>query len=300
MGKTVGVRVPPFAPTPSRPFSLPASATSSGRPPPSAGCESVRPCGSARPGRPALRFANCAMSGSWVTRTIVSPSSFSSWRISRISTDVRLSRLPVGSSASRIGGPVHEGARDGHALLLPAGHLRREVLAPGRTARPGRALRQRASGARRSRSSRRASEARRSRARSCAGQEVEALEHEADLLVADQCQSPLVEPGDVDAVEQVPTELGPVEAAEDVHERRLAAPARAHDGHELAALDRDADPAERVHARFTQVVVLVDVLDADEQAGRRGPLASEFRPGSGDLRHHGTDDELVAFAAACR
>src|SRR5437016_5029102 len=50
------------------------------------------------------RLANCAMSDSCVTSTIVSPSSFSFWKTSMISTDVLLSRFPVGSSASKIDG----------------------------------------------------------------------------------------------------------------------------------------------------------------------------------------------------
>ena len=38
-----------------------------------------------------------------------------------------------------------------------------------------------------------------------------------------------------------------LEAAGDRQERALAGAARAHDGHELAALDREVDLAERVH-----------------------------------------------------
>src|SRR2546425_804907 len=46
------------------------------------------------------------MSGSWVTRTIVIPARFSSWRSARISMLVCVSRFPVGSSA-RITGDRH-------------------------------------------------------------------------------------------------------------------------------------------------------------------------------------------------
>src|SRR6266568_4478424 len=48
------------------------------------------------------RLANCAMSDSCVTSTIVRPSSFSFWKTSMISTAVVLSRFPAGSSASKI------------------------------------------------------------------------------------------------------------------------------------------------------------------------------------------------------
>ena len=45
------------------------------------------------------------MSGSWVTRTMVIPrSSFSRWKIPRISSLVEESRFPVGSSARIIAG----------------------------------------------------------------------------------------------------------------------------------------------------------------------------------------------------
>ena len=45
-----------------------------------------------------------------------------------ISSPIWLSRLPVGSSASRMRGPADDGAGDGDALLLAAGELRREVV----------------------------------------------------------------------------------------------------------------------------------------------------------------------------
>src|ERR1700691_5681 len=52
-----------------------------------------------------MREPYAATSGSWVIRTMVMPRvSFNDWKISITSTLVRLSRLPVGSSASRIEG----------------------------------------------------------------------------------------------------------------------------------------------------------------------------------------------------
>nr|WP_276603003.1 hypothetical protein [Nannocystis pusilla] len=45
------------------------------------------------------RLVNSAMSGSWVTRTMVMPERPSSWNSAMISMLVRESRLPVGSSA---------------------------------------------------------------------------------------------------------------------------------------------------------------------------------------------------------
>jgi hypothetical protein len=62
------------------------------------------------------------MSSSWVTMTTVMPWSFRVWKMPMISMLVRESRLPW---VRRRGGPgfVHQGARDGDALLLAAGEL---------------------------------------------------------------------------------------------------------------------------------------------------------------------------------
>ena len=52
-----------------------------------------------------------------------------------------------------------------------------------------------------------------------AGQEVEVLEDEADVLVADDGQFIVAEVGDFLAAELVRARRGPVQAAQDVHER---------------------------------------------------------------------------------
>ncbi len=58
-----------------------------------------------RPSRmTSARDAKAAMSGSWVTSTMVMPSRLSCWNSAMISRLVRVSRLPVGSSASRMRG----------------------------------------------------------------------------------------------------------------------------------------------------------------------------------------------------
>ena len=70
-----------------------------------------------------------------------------------------------------------------------------------------------------------------------ARQQVEALEDEADLRVAEIASSSFDMPRDVLAVEEVVPARRPIEAAEDVHERRLAGARRARHRHELAGLD---------------------------------------------------------------
>ena len=54
-----------------------------------------------------MRLVWAAMSGSWVTKITVMPCSLlSRWKIAMISSLDRVSRLPVGSSARMMDGPV--------------------------------------------------------------------------------------------------------------------------------------------------------------------------------------------------
>ena len=146
-------------------------------------------------------------------------------------------------------GIVDQRARDRDALLLAAGELagrvalavaeseqvqrRARPLGPRRGAgRPGGGVEQRQRDV-----------LERARAR----EQVEALEDEADALAAEARAIRLVEPGDVDALEEVAAAGRPVEAAEDRHQRRLARARGAHDGDELARFDGEADAAQRVH-----------------------------------------------------
>ena len=69
------------------------------------------------------RWAYSAMSGSWVTTTMVLPLAWRSSKRAMISSPVLESRFPVGSSARMMEGLVDEGAGDGDALTLAAGEL---------------------------------------------------------------------------------------------------------------------------------------------------------------------------------
>ena len=75
-------------------------------------------------------------------------------------------------------------------------------------------------------------------------QQVELLEHEADVAVADLGQPVLVEVGDVLTGEEQLSRRRDVEAADDVHQRRLARARRADDGDELAFVDAQVDAAQ--------------------------------------------------------
>src|SRR5262249_15237577 len=100
-----------------------------------------------------------------------------------------------------------------------------------------------------------------------AWQEVEPLEDEADEPVAHD-RAPVVGPiADVEAAERVRAARGAIETAEDVHERRLAAARRPHDGHDLAVLDLEIDVAQRAHDPGARDVVLGDAAELDERLG---------------------------------
>src|SRR5207245_1499068 len=77
-----------------------------------------------------------------------------------------------------------------------------------------------------------------------AGEQVEGLEDESDLAVADRGQVVVPDPADVDAVEVIRALCRLVEAADDMHERALARARRADDRDELTAPDREIDAPE--------------------------------------------------------
>src|SRR5438105_1976035 len=213
------------------------------------------------------------MSGSWVTSTMVRPSRFSRWSSARISTLVRVSRLPVGSSARMTAGSLTSArAMATRCCWPPDSWLGWWCSRSARPTAPSRA-RPRATLARRDS----AVEERQldvlERARP--GEQVEHLEHEADLRVAHVGQLVAREARDVLAVEPVAAGRRAIEAAEQVHEGGLAGARRAHDGHEFAGLDRHGDAAQRVHRVRAEMVVLAEVLGRDDRHGAqslsRGP-----------------------------
>ena len=75
--------------------------------------------------------------------------------------------------------------------------------------------------------------------------QVVGLEHEAERSPAQGGQLVRAQPTDVPAPEPVHPRGGPIQAAEDVHERRLAGPRGAHDGDELAAFDAQRHVRQR-------------------------------------------------------
>jgi hypothetical protein len=88
------------------------------------------------------------------------------------------------------------------------------------------------------------------------GQQLEALEDEADDPVADRGQLVPGQPGHVPPVEPQRPRGRPVQPAQQPEQGRLARPARPHDGHRVAPLDHQVDPVQGPHLDPVQAVHL--------------------------------------------
>src|SRR5690606_20198628 len=62
-----------------------------------------------------------------------------------------------------------------------------------------------------------------------------------------------------------------VEAAEQVHQRRLAAARRTHDRDVLARVDLQVDPAQRVHGDVARLIDARQAARADDRPAQRRP-----------------------------
>ncbi len=174
----------------------------------------------------------------------------------------------MGSSANRTAGPGDEGAGHGDALLLAAGELGRTVRqavlqadglddgAPPGLVRPAAGQRERQDDVLVGRQR---------------GQQVEALEDEADLVAAQLREPLLLEARDLGPVDPDLAAAGLVEAGEDVHEGALAGAGRPHDGREPALRDVDVDAAQGAHGGVALAVGACEVARLDDGAARGRP-----------------------------
>ena len=137
----------------------------------------------------------------------------------------------------------HHGTGDGHALLLTAGKLLREVIgtmADGHTLHNLRDLGLALAGADIQIAQRQLNVL----IHIEFVDQVEALEHKADVALAELGALLLLQAADFGAEEFIGTAGGIVQQAEDVQQRGLAAAGRAHDGDELAVLDFEGNAVE--------------------------------------------------------
>ncbi len=103
-------------------------------------------------------------------------------------------------------------------------------------------------------------------------EQIEELEDEADMPPAELRQIVVAEVRDLGAVDRYGARCGPIEAGEDVHERRLARARGAHDGGELALRNVERDAAQRVDGRVALAVAAGDVMCGDDRVRRRRSL----------------------------
>ena len=97
-----------------------------------------------------------------------------------------------------------------------------------------------------------------------AGQQVEALEDEAERAVPRVRELAPRELRDVLPFEQVAPRRRAIEAADEVHEGALPRARRPHDGDEVSRLDRERHAAQRVHLDVAHDVGAGDVFELDE------------------------------------
>lgn len=203
------------------------------------------------------RPARAATAGSCVMSTTVRPCALSAHNRSITSRLARESRLPVGSSASSTGGSAAS-ARDGHALLLPAG----ELAGPMAHARVQSYARERRSCALPAFASAYACDAQRQLdvfQRRQPRQQVKPLKDEPDLAPAHLCELILPQRLHAAPVQAIRPRAGPVQAAHDVHQRRLARSGRPDDRHEFAPPHIEVHVRQRCDLRVAHPVDLAHV-----------------------------------------
>src|ERR1019366_9399161 len=104
-------------------------------------------------------------------------------------------------------------------------------------------------------------------------QQVECLEYEADLAVADARQVVILHSRYFVPVEPVPPGARRIETAQHVHDGGLARSRRAHDGNVFVAADLEIHTAQRPNLFGSHHVVAGDPLQLDDHV-RHGFLTS--------------------------
>ena len=120
-----------------------------------------------------------------------------------------------------------------------------------------------------------------------AGQQIEGLEDEADLLVADLGQVIIGHGGRQLAVQFIGAMGRRVQAADDVHHGGFAGSRRTHDGHVLPSSDLHGDAIQGPDFHIAHLIELGDVGESDQRRlghgflnGPRGVVSSSqmWRP----------------------
>mgnify|MGYP000559155515 CR=1 FL=1 len=183
-----------------------------------------------------------AISGLWVTKMMVRPSACSFWNSTRISKEVRVSRLPVASSARITAGLF---TKRGRWLRVASDRRTSDwtYVPVGRPAPRLAGLRWHVSAFRKPRRRSYTSAVAPHFPRQCFGQQVVTLEYEADFTVAQYGALRLAHGAYGDTVQQVFAAGGRVQAAE-YSASRLSGARCTHDGDKLAFTDGERDAAQ--------------------------------------------------------
>ena len=96
-------------------------------------------------------------------------------------------------------------------------------------------------------------------------EKVEVLKDKADLAVSYLRQLVTLHVLDRNAVEEILSGAGAVEASEDIHKGRRPRPRWAHDRNKGALLDRCRDIGKRIHNDLSQAVGLAQMAHIDEK-----------------------------------
>ena len=195
-------------------------------------------------------------------------------------------RLAVQCAGGLVGqqdvGVVDEGAGDGHALHLAARHLGGALV----ELVPEAHLPQRLGGTAAALSARHARDGQGQfdvGEDGLVGDEVIALEHEADGMVAVGVPVPVGVAAGGDAVDDELAAVVAVEAADDVEQRGLARAAGAEDGDKFAVAQVEADPVERCLCQIAGGVFLFDIDKLKHwpafPAAERGSVCWPIPPG---------------------
>src|SRR5437764_5646201 len=106
-------------------------------------------------------------------------------------------------------------------------------------------------------------------------QEVESLEHEADLLVPDRCELVFRELRYVLAVKEVLSARRTIQAADDVHERRLTGAGRSRDADELAPINVERRSSQRPDLDVADLIGLRQIANGNNALAHE---CNDYRP----------------------
>ena len=197
-------------------------------------------------------------------------------------------------------GVVHQRAGDGHALLLAARQGRRAVVQPRAHAQPV----QKRCCPRAARECGLApvdggdfDVAKRGQFR----QQVIPLEDEAKAFAPQRRQLGIVQRADVLARETVGAGAGPVQAAQDVHQRGLARPGRPHDRHEFAGRDGQVHVAQNGQRALALGIAAPDAGQLDDRLVHRDqPRIPRGIPASGPREGLSPPVPVTIFSPSAR